>query len=58
MQRGLGERVVFGGSASVLVRAPRAQRDLAESGLELVAVRSERDSEMVRDERVLRGEWR
>ncbi|GFZ15575.1 S-adenosyl-L-methionine-dependent methyltransferases superfamily protein [Actinidia rufa] len=32
--------------ASVLVRAPRAQRDLAESGLELVAVRSERDSEM------------
>ena len=42
----------------VLVRAPRAPRDLTESGLELVAVRSERDSEMVRDERVLRGEWR
>ncbi|GFY80274.1 RAB GTPase homolog H1E [Actinidia rufa] len=35
----------------VLVRAPR---DLTESRLELVAVRSERDSEMVRDERVLR----
>ncbi|GFY95176.1 hypothetical protein Acr_10g0005610 [Actinidia rufa] len=53
VQRGLRER--GWGSAMVLLRAQRALIDLTESGLELVAVRSERDSEMVRDERVLRG---
>ncbi|GFY90850.1 S-adenosyl-L-methionine-dependent methyltransferases superfamily protein [Actinidia rufa] len=52
VMRGLRER--GWGSAMVLLRAQRALIDLTESGLELCAVRSERDSEMVRDERVLR----